>query len=169
MERTMQREVASKVEQVVKQARKNYGAALDGFKVTFTNRGKSQILAYKRENGKVVARLNAKWLTDENREAILVNLVPHIVARRIGTETGRDVAFTAVQLGAIHTNPLAGLKTPDTCKRTAKTRKWVYKDTLGQFRYVTTRIHNRIQREGVVYTYRDNGAKINKTTFWSAA
>ena len=165
----MQRELASKVEQIVQKARKDFGVSLDGFKVTFTNRGKSQILAYKRENGKVVARINVKWLTDENRNAILTNLAPHAVARAIGGGQGRDVAFTAVQLGAIHTNPLAGLKTPDTCKRTAKTRKWVYKDALGQFRYVTTRIHNRIQREGVVYTYRDNGAKINKTTFWSAA
>lgn len=161
----MQREVASKVEQVVQKARKSYGAALIGFKVTFTNRGKRQILTYRRENGKVVARLNAKWLTDENRDAILVNLVPHIVARRVGTETGRDVAFTAVQLGAIHTNPLSGLKTPDTCKRIAKTRSWLYKDTNGKVRSVTTRLHNRMQREGVTYRYKDTGASISRATF----
>lgn len=165
----MQRELANKVEQLTQKARKDFGVSLDGFKATFTKRGKRQILSYRREDGKVVARINMKWLTDENRNAILSNLVPHVVARRVGSETGRDVATTAIELGATSVNPLAGLQTPDTCKRTAKTRKWIYLDSKSNYRYVTTRLHNRMQREGVVYTYKDNGAKISKNTFWGTA
>lgn len=165
----MQREVASKLEQLAAKARKDFGVSLDGFKATFTKRGKRQILSYRREDGKVVARINMKWLTDENRNAILSNLVPHVVARRVGSEAGRDVVTTAIELGAVSSNPLFGLTTPSTCQRTAKTRKWIYLDSKGNYRYVTTRLHNRMQREGVVYTYKDNGAKISKGTFWGTA
>jgi hypothetical protein len=166
----MQKEVAAKLAQVATKARTDFGVSLDGFKATFTNRGKRQIVSYKRENGKVVARFNAKWLTDENRVLLLDNLVPHIVARQTNAELQRTGIYKgpvniAIELGATASQPLAGLKTPTTCKRTPKAKNWAYLDSKGNKRWVSTRIHNRMQREGVVYTYKDNGAKIDRTSF----
>lgn len=163
----MQNEIAKKVEQLAQKARKDFGVALDGFQATFTNRGKARIVSYKRVNGKTVAVFNAKWLTDENRNAMLANTVPHIVARRVATESSRSEAQVAVWLGATSLKANTGLVTPDTCKRVAKSRNWVYKDSSGKYRSVSTRLHNRMQREGVTYRFKDNGASIGRNDFVS--
>lgn len=164
-----EKQVERKVNALVVKAEKEMSVDLNGFRATFTNRGKSQVVSYKREAGRVVARFNSKWLNEDNIDAAVANLVPHIVARRIGAVCGKDVATTADQLGATHPDPLAGLKTPTSCVRKPKTRKWLYQDTSGKTRAVTTRIHNRMQREYVVYTYKDNGARIDRTRFCGEA
>lgn len=170
MEIPVQKELVKKFEQIVAEARVRYGVSLDGFRATFTNRGKRRIVSYKKENGKTVAVFNAKWLTDENRKGLLENLVYHAVANRVLSERGMSsvpqaASATAVFLGATDARHLAGLKTPDTCKRVAKTKSWAYIDTSGRQRLVSTRIHNRIQRERISYRYRDNGATITASGF----
>lgn len=168
----MQREIASKFEQVVQKARIEHGVTLDGFKATFSSRGKRRIVSFRRENGKTVAVFNAKWLTDANREGLLNNTIYHIVAqitaseKKMGFKPGTwDLGNLAKGMGATHMKSIEGLTTPSTCKRVAKARNWIYKDTNGQTRSVTTRLHNRMQREGVTYRYKDTGASISRATF----
>jgi hypothetical protein len=170
--RTLEKQVSQQVDIVAEKARLEWGVTLTNLSTVFSGRGKKRIANVRQAPSSNTVLINRKWVTEENRDEILHSIVPWTVANltameRYGKGVGKDaIQKVALALGCRDPRePASCLTRPASCNRKPKTKPYGYVDTAGKTRWVSTRLHNRMQREGVVYTYRDNGAKIGKTDF----
>lgn len=166
---TLEKQLAYKVETLADKARKDWGVSLQNLSTVFSGRGKKRIANAKRTANTNTVVINRKWVTEENQEEMLHSIVPWAVANLTAMERyGKGVPKETIQKLALALGcrdpwePASCLNRPASAERKPKKKPYGYLDSTGKVRWVSTRLHNRMQREGVVYTYRDNGGKIGK-------
>ena len=135
--------------------------------VEFYNKGRAAGKAVRTADGRLIVQFNRE-ACEKYLDEMLNDVVPHEVAHivcYINPALGRrhDGGWKRVckTLGGTASGTHSMALTP--AKQVS--RMWLYKDTAGKIREVTTRLHNRMRREGIRYRYRDNGGLISAACY----
>lgn len=134
--------------------------------VKFFDKGRRAGLARRTAQNELIVEFNRE-ACEKHLDIMLNEVIPHEVAHIICFVNpelgwGHDAGWKRVcrALGGsgerCHTLSLTPAK---------KVRTWLYEDTAGKIREVTTRLHNKMRRHGVRYRYRDNGGLIEAARF----
>ena len=155
-------QAVQRVQELINLANEKYNLAIPQPDVSFNVTG-YRVAGYARRVGPMYfVNLNAE-ACEKYPEEMLNETIPHEVAH--------IVCFFNPALGKNHDGGWkrvcralggTGSRTHSMQLTPAKTiRKWLYRDSCGTVREVTTTRHNKMRKLGAMYRYRDNGGIIN--------
>jgi SprT protein len=155
-------EIEAKVKALVSKIESVFGIKVPAITVKFDLRGAAAGWARVSKSGEYSLRFNTDMMVNESWDHLFNDTVPHEVAHLIGYRMGhgmnhgREWRSLCIRLGG------SGKRCHDEKVVYAKGSTFEYKTTTGRAVILSQIRHNRVQRQGEVYRWRD-GSKIDST------
>jgi predicted SprT family Zn-dependent metalloprotease len=164
-----------KVDECIQKARTKYGVTLADVDVRFDIRGHRIAGQAGHRYGTFFLRFHPV-ACEQHLQEMLDEVVPHEVAHLVCYEKpllGRKHNWgwknVCIGLGGTgsrtHTLNLGGPSMQDKLEAHKSRRPFIYLDSKGTERPVTSQLHKSIQFKGKAYIYRDNKGRIDRTCF----
>lgn len=164
-----------KVDECIQKARTKYGVTLADVDVRFDIRGHRIAGQAGHRYGTFFLRFHPV-ACEQHLQEMLDEVVPHEVAHLVCYESpmlGRKHNWgwknVCIALGGTgsrtHTLNLGGPTQSERLQKHLDRRPFVYRDSQGTERKVTSQCHKAMQLKGKVYIYRDNRGRIDRSCF----